>query len=194
MTGGARSIAYAAVMAVSMVGCRQKKLDDFGAVPAFSMTDQSSKPVTNASFLGTPWAAAFVLTRCPMACPRVTRAMKGVQDDAKHRGVSLRLVSFSVDPDNDTPEVLRQYAQNYGADLTTWSFLTGDADRVRTTAEKGFKIAVEGTSDPSRADFGINHGTQLVLVDSVGHIRGYYATDDEKTLRDVVSDAASLAK
>jgi cytochrome oxidase Cu insertion factor (SCO1/SenC/PrrC family) len=193
MTGSARWFPFVVVAAMVVVGCNRVKLDDFGAVPAFSLTDQSSKPVTNATFAGTPWAAAFVFTRCPMACPRVTRAMLGAQMDAKRRGIALRFVSFSIDPENDTPEVLLQYAKNYGADLASWSFLTGDAALVRTTAEKGFKIAVEGTSDPSRADFGINHGTQLVLVDGKGHIRGYYATDDPKALEQVVSDAAMLA-
>lgn len=182
------------VVALGACACRGAKLDDYGAVPAFSMTDQGSKPVTNESFRGSPWAAAFVFTRCPMACPRVTNAMRGVQEDAKRRNVPLRFVSFTVDPEFDTPEVLRKYAESYRADLSSWSFLTGDASTIRRTAEQGFKIAVEGTSDPSRADFGINHGTALVLVDGALHIRGYYATDDAIALEKLVTDAASLAR
>lgn len=182
-----------ATASLALQGCRSNgKLDDFGPVPRFALTDQSGAPFTSDSVKGKTWAAAFVFTRCPMACPKVTRSMRRVQEDAARRKVALRLVSFSVDPENDTPEVLRGYAAQYGADLSTWSFVTGDATLVRTTAEQGFKIAVEGTADPKRADFGITHGTQLVLVDPALHIRGYYSSDDEAALGKLVTDAGRL--
>jgi protein SCO1/2 len=175
-------------------GCKSgKDLPDLGGVPAFAMTDQSGKPFTNETVRGKTWAAAFVFTRCPSICPRVTRVMRELQVQAKDAKVDLRLVSFSVDPDNDTPEVLRRYATEYGADLATWSFVTGDSKTVRETAEKGFKIAVDGTADPSKADLGITHGTQLVLVDPHMRIRGYYATADEQARKDLVDDARGLA-
>jgi protein SCO1/2 len=98
-----------------------------------------------------------------------------------------------VDPDNDTPEILKRYATEYGADLTTWSFVTGDSRAVKETAEKGFKIAVEGSPDPSKADFGLTHGTQLVLVDPEMRIRGYYTTADEQARQNLVNDARGLA-
>jgi protein SCO1/2 len=174
-------------------GCRgTKPLPELSQVPAFVLTDQAGNPFTTGSMRGGVWGAAFIFTRCPSACPRVTKAMRGVQLDAKQRGVPLRLVSFSVDPDNDTPEVLRHYAAEYGADTSTWAFVTGDAAAIRKTAEHGFKVAAEGTADPSKADFGIMHGTQLVLVDPAGKIRGYYATNDEQALRRIVDDAATL--
>ena len=177
-----------------VLGChRTKPLPELSAVPSFVLTDQAGKSFTSDSMRGAVWGAAFIFTRCPSACPRVTKAMRGVQLDAKHRGVPLRLASFSVDPDNDTPEVLRHYAAEYGADTSTWTFVTGDAAALRKTAEQGFKIAAEGTADPSKADFGIMHGTQLVLVDDAGKIRGYYATNDEQALRQIVTDAATLS-
>jgi protein SCO1/2 len=176
-----------------VLGChRTSALPELGAVPQFALTDQAGKSFTSDSMRGAVWAAAFIFTRCPSACPRVTKAMRGVQLDAKSRGVPLRLVSFSVDPDNDTPEVLTRYASQYGADTSTWMFVTGDATALRKTAEQGFKIAAEGTADPAKPDFGIIHGTQLVLVDQAGKIRGYYATDDEQALRKIVTDATTL--
>jgi len=175
-------------------GCKSgKDLPDLGGVPPFSMVDQAGKPFTNETVRGKAWVAAFVFTRCPSICPRVTKVMREVQVQAKGANVDLRLVSFSVDPDNDTPEVLRRYATEYGADLGTWSFVTGDSRAVRETAEKGFKIAVEGTADPSKTDFGITHGTQLVLVDPDLRIRGYYTTADEQARQNLVSDARGLA-
>jgi protein SCO1/2 len=188
-------LAVLAVAATLMAGCRAgKTLPELGEVPRFSMTDQDGKPFTNDTVRGKVWAAAFVFTRCPTACPRVTSRMRREQEEAKTRGVDLRLVSISIDPDNDTPEVLRRYAAQFGADLSTWSFVTGDAKTVQATAEQGFKIAVEGSADPSRPDFGLTHGTQLVLVDRGGKIRGYYATSEEQPMKDLLDDAARLGR
>lgn len=184
-------VGFASILLMS--GCRaDRDLPELGAVPEFAMVDQSGKPFTNDTVRGKTWAAAFVFTRCPSACPRVTRVMRQIQTQAAARRVDLRLVSFSIDPDNDTPEVLRRYAADYGADLATWSFVTGDAKAIQATAEHGFKIAVEGTADPAKADFGITHGTQLVLVDPKLKIRGYYATNDDQAMKAVVDDAKSL--
>jgi protein SCO1/2 len=192
-----RSVTTTLVVSWLVLGaaaCRRQALPELGRVPVFSMTDQAGKPVSDASLRGSVWAAAFIFTRCPSACPRVTTAMRGIQLDARSQGVPLRLVSFSVDPDNDTPLVLTKYAAQYGADLATWSFLTGDANAIRTTAEQGFKVAVEGKADPSGADFGLTHGTQLVLVDPSLAIRGYYSSSDDAALKRLVHDAARLVK
>jgi protein SCO1/2 len=186
-------VLWLACAALTGCGTRSKALPVLGEVPHFEMTDQSGRAVTNDSLRGKVWAAAFVFTRCPAACPRVTRMMRAAQLDAARRGVPLHLVSFSVDPDNDTPDVLRRFAEQYGADLASWSFLTGDAALVKATAEKGFKIAAEGTADPGKADFGIAHGTQLVLVDGAQKIRGYYSTSEEGALGALVTDAARLS-
>ena len=176
------------------IGCRRAQaLPEFGKVPAFSLTDQDGRPFTNAALAGKVWVAAFVFTRCPMACPKVTKAMKGVLADARREEVPLHFVSFSIDPENDTPEVLRKYARDYGIDTSGWTFVTGDPTAIRTTAERGFKIAVDGTADPSKADFGITHGTQLVLVDKVGSIRGFYGSSDDDSLKKMVPDAGRLA-
>ncbi|HEX4476994.1 MAG TPA: SCO family protein [Polyangiaceae bacterium] len=179
--------------ALFATGChKDTALPVLADVPKFAMTDQSGKAFTNDTLRGKVWAAAFVFTRCPSACPRVTKSMRGVQKDAAARGVALHLVSFSIDPDNDTPEVLRAYATEYQADTKTWSFVTGDADGVRKVAEQGFKIAVDGTADPQKPSFGIAHGTELVLVDQNEKIRGFYASADPQALTSLIDDAARL--
>jgi len=188
------SLCLLAALAVLAAGCRQAQaLPDLGKIPSFSLTDQDNHPFTNSTLAGKAWVAAFVFTRCPMACPKVTRAMKDVLADAQRQQVPLHLVSFSIDPDNDTPEVLRKYARDYGVDTSRWTFVTGNPKAIATTAERGFKIAVEGTADPSKADFGITHGTQLVLVDKEGSIRGFYGSGDAEALKKMVSDAGRLA-
>ena len=208
MTGARRGLRWARVAvlratfvvavpfaaSVASVGCRaHADLPTYGTVPAFALTDQAGKPFTRDSLKGTPWVAAFVFTRCPTACPRVTRTMRQLQLEAAQRNARFRLVSFSVDPDFDTPAVLRRYADEYQADLGSWSFVTGNADVIQKTAEQGLKIAAEGRADPTKANFGINHGTQLVLVDGQGNIRGYYASNDQEALARLLDDAARLA-
>ena len=184
----------AALASVMLTACHSKPdLPSFGVVPDFALTDQDGKPFTRQTVKGATWVAAFVFTRCPSACPRVTRAMRDFQVKAGQRNAKVRLVSFSVDPDFDTPEVLRRYATEYGVDLATWSFVTGNADTIKRTAEQGLKIAAQGTADPTKADFGITHGTQLVLVDGQGTIRGYYASNDDAALARLLDDAARLA-
>jgi protein SCO1/2 len=159
----------------------------------FALTDQAGEARSQDDFKGQVWAASFIFTRCPTACPLMMKAMRGVQTKASERGTDLRLVSFSVDPDNDTPPVLRAYAEKYEADLSRWTLLTGSYDEVKRTSVEGFKLALEGTADPSKADFGILHSSYLVLVDRDLQIRGYYSTQEPGRLDQLIEDAKRLS-
>jgi protein SCO1 len=175
-------------------GCRRaSELPGLGNVGTFNLIDQSGRPISAESMRGRVWAAAFFFTRCPTVCPRITRRMRDLQQAAAKDGVKLQLVSFSVDPDNDTPEVLTAYAKQYGADLSTWRFLTGDLEVVRKTSEQGFKLALDGKATPGVEDFGLFHGSHLVLVDGTGQIRGYYRTDEDSQMAQLLRDAALLS-
>lgn len=197
-----RAFVAGVLLACSVSGCRREAderndqagqaLGVLGQTPEFSLVDQAGKPVTRQSFQGKVWAAAFMFTRCPTICPAITRRMKSVQERAKGKGVPLELVSFSVDPDNDTPEVLAKYAAQYGASLDTWHFLTGPFDAMAKTAEQGFKIAVERRPGDEESG-GIIHGSHLVLVDKSGAIRGYYRTTEDAAIDQLLGDAAQLA-
>jgi protein SCO1/2 len=161
---------------------REPPLPVLGRVPAFALKDQQGRPVGSAELRGKPWVAAFMFTRCPTICPRITRRMRELQIDARARGVPLRLVSFSVDPENDTPEVLRAYAERFGVDQASWSFLTGKLEVVQKTAIDGFKMALENS--PGAEPESILHGSHLVLVDSKLDLRGYYRSESpEETAR-----------
>jgi protein SCO1 len=175
------------------VGCRRAAPPLLGSVGSFNLTDQAGRPVNAESLRGQVWAAAFFFTRCPTVCPRITRRMRDLQQAAAKEAVKLQLVSFSVDPDNDTPDVLTAYAKQYGADLGTWRFLTGDLEVVRKTSEQGFKLALDGKPTPGAADFGLFHGSHLVLVDGAGQIRGYYRTSEDSQMAQLLRDAASLS-
>src|SRR5206468_444910 len=117
----------------------------------------------------------FIFTKCAGTCPTMSHEMAGLASDASLKDV--RFVSISVDPDNDTPAVLRDYAKKYGADAARWTFLTGTRDAVRTLAKTGFKLPVEEQKD---AAMPILHSSDFVLLDREGRIRGAFdGTTDE---------------
>jgi protein SCO1/2 len=198
---GARSRAGHAALALWFalslllgVGCRRQSepLPKLGQVGAFSLLDQDGKALGSDSLRGKVWVAAFFFSHCPTICPRITRRMRALQVEATEHAVPVQLVSFSVDPENDTPPVLRAYAKKYDADLRNWSFLTGDLQVVKTTVVDGFKLALDGKPDPSAENGGIIHGAYLVLVDRELAIRGYYRTDDEDDMKKILVDAGRI--
>jgi len=175
-------------------GCKKQvePLPTLGQVGAFSLLDQNARAVSAETLRGKVWVAAFFFTRCPTICPRITRRMKALQVAAAHKSQALALVSFSVDPENDTPPVLLAYAQRFEADAQTWSFLTGDLQLIKRTVVDGFKLALDGKADSSAENGGIIHGSHLVLVDRTLAIRGYYRSDDDDEMRRILDDAARL--
>jgi protein SCO1 len=186
--------ALVAGLLVLGVGCQHSSepLPSLGQVGAFSLMDEQARAVSAETLRGKVWVAAFFFTRCPTICPRITRRMRALQLATSGSQPALSLVSFSVDPENDTPPVLLAYAKNYGADLQTWSFLTGDLSVVKRTVVDGFKLALDGKPDPNAENGGIIHGSHLVLVDRALAIRGYYRTDDEDDMKRLVDDAKRL--
>ena len=157
-----------------------------GAVPEFSLTEASGSALRRTDLLGKVWIASFIFTRCGEACPLMMQHEARLQPDLPLRD-DLRLVSFSVDPDYDTPKVLGEYARTFGADRSRWFFLTGNKQQLYQLASSGFHLAAQ-PADPAK-DMPILHSTKLVLVDRHGAIRGYYDSSDpaetQKLIRDV---------
>lgn len=195
VTDWTRGVALAAmIFATALAGCQKKTeaLPQLGRVGDFSLVDQQGGAVSAQSLRGKVWIAAFFFTRCPTICPRITRRLRALQVAARGNAQPPLLISFSVDPDNDTPAVLLEYAKHYDADLRSWSFLTGDLEVVERTVVDGFKLALDGKADPGAENGGIIHGSHLVLVDRELAIRGYYRTDDEEEMKRLLEDAGRL--
>lgn len=165
-----------------------------GQVPEFSLTSHTGASFGSEELGGKPYLAAFMFTRCPSVCPRLTERMAEVADRVKADGRTLEFVSISVDPEHDTPPVLTEFAKKHGALRPNWTLLTGDSDAIRTTAESGFKIGVTGAYDASKPDMGITHGSHLILVDARGRIRGFYRSFDDDTVAQVVGGLQRLTK
>ncbi|HSC85768.1 MAG TPA: SCO family protein [Polyangiaceae bacterium] len=185
------ALALLALGAPGLAGCkRSEPLPDLGEISQLDLLDQDGKPFSAASLRGRPHLAAFFFTRCPSICPRLTARMKEVR--ARTDARELTLVGISVDPENDTPEVLRAYAQKYGIDTHSWSLLTGPYRAIADVAENGFRIGLAGQADASKPDFGITHGSHLILLDARGHIRGYYRSFDDDVVDRLVADLPRL--
>jgi len=140
----------------------------------FSLTERSGQTVRRADLLGKTWVAAFIFTRCAGPCHQVSGTMAHLQHDlAGTRGVVL--VSFTVDPEFDRPEVLRAYADRFKADPHDWLFLTGKQDEIHRLIVDSFHLGVQKNSGPGvEPGFAVEHSTKLALVDPAGQIRAYF--------------------
>ncbi len=154
-----------------------------GEVPAFTLVDQAGETFTREDMLATEktWVVGFVFTSCPSTCPAVSRAMLMFQEQIERSKLSdhVGLITVTVDPATDTPEVLAAYANELGADLDNWRFLTGDKAAIESFVVEGFKLAVGEREEKSPGVYDIAHSTKLALVDRFGNIRGYYSIDDD---------------
>lgn len=152
----------------------------YGEVPPFELVDQSGEVFSSKSLEGKVWVAGFIFTRCPTICPVLTALMREIETKSSELGTDFRLVSFSVDPSYDTPEVLSAYAGTHKANLARWSFLTGEPGAVEKTVVQGLKISMGRSSvDDDIVDVdAVFHGTKALLIDQKMQIRGYYSLDD----------------
>jgi protein SCO1 len=174
-------------------------LASYGHVPTFQLVDQRGAAFTDSAMLGNVSVVDFIFTRCAASCPRLTARMAELQARLPREGSHARLVSFSVDPENDTPAVLADYAAHAGADPTRWWFVTGPVDSVKAVVVTGFKVALEklpsgGKPGNGANEYDVTHGDWFVLVDPRGDLRGYYTTDDSKDVDRLVRDALRLER
>jgi protein SCO1/2 len=157
-----------------------------GELPSFALTNQYNKPFGTEQLKGTPFVVDFIFTSCKLACPKLTSEMAKVQHRTRNLGEQFKIVSISVDPKNDTPEALAEYAQEFGAHPARWFFLTGNEEQIVKLVNDGFKIGM----GPDEI-FGKFHGEKFVLVDAKGQVRGYYDAD-EAGEEELVRDAGLL--
>jgi len=176
-------------------------LGHFGQVPDFSLIERSGRNLGLADLQGKVWIANFIYTHCSDSCPLQSARMAELQKDLSEEkepvlslSKDVRLVSISVDPERDTPEVLSEYAKRYGADPSRWFFLTGEKEAIYHLAQGGFHLsAVEVPSEEQDASGATYiHSSRFVLVDRQGQIRGYYHSTDSEALRRLLRDVRTL--
>ena len=150
-------------------------LGDYGPAPSFALTDAQGRPASSADLQGRIWVADFIFTRCAGQCPMMSGRMQALQE-AFVGHPDVQLVSFTVDPGHDRPDVLAAYAEQYAARQGRWRFLTGEPAAMERLAHDGFRLAF--AAEPGSVSEPITHSARLVLVDQAGRIRGYFDTAD----------------
>ncbi|MFQ5600661.1 MAG: SCO family protein [Candidatus Krumholzibacteriia bacterium] len=168
-------------------------LADYGAVPDFEFVSQAGDTVRLDDLRGQVWIGDFIFTHCASSCPMMQAQLERIAA-ALGPDAPVRLVSFSVDPERDTPARLAEYAVAYGADPRRWLFLTGDKQQMRRLVREGFHLAVQDASpeDIAQGAEAVLHSTRFVLVDAQGTIRGYYNGLDEEAVEQLGRDLQRL--
>ena len=148
-------------------------LNQYGSVPDFTLTERNGSSVDLSRLRGKIWIADFIYTTCTDTCPLQTAMMAKLQQEYAGKP-AVQFVSFTVDPERDTQQMLARYADKHQADSSRWYFLTGPRDQIIRLIQQGFHLAV--ATAPMEADQGgmIPHSPRFVLVDKDARIRGYY--------------------
>ncbi|MED4271204.1 SCO family protein [Geobacillus stearothermophilus] len=141
-------------------------------VEDFTFVDQSGQPFGLRDLKGKVWVADFIFTNCETVCPPMTAHMAKLKEKAEEKGLDVEFVSFSVDPEVDTPEKLAAYAKQFTNDLANWHFLTGyRPTEISELAQKSFKTMVQKPANDDQ----VVHGTSFYLVGPDGKVVQTYS-------------------
>jgi len=143
------------------------KLVTIAKVPTFEFTNQDRKLISNSFYDGKVYVVEFFFTTCPTICPKMTKSMLEIQNEF-YPNVDFGIASFSINPNHDTPQILKEYAKSHGATMKNWNFLTGSQDKIYELANTGFTLYA---GVDSNAEGGFEHSGMFALVDKQGNIR-----------------------
>ncbi|WP_031308486.1 MULTISPECIES: SCO family protein [Bacillaceae] len=181
-----------AAVIIFAAGCGNSGLKDAKNYPIedFTFTNQDGESISKADLEGKVWMASFIFTNCADVCPPMTANMSKLQDMIKEEGLKdVEIVSFSVDPAVDNPEVLKEYGKKFNVDFKNWSFLTGyTQEEIEKFALENFKTLVK---KPETGDQVI-HGTDFYLVDQNGDMRKNYTGLKEVPFEQIIEDIKAL--
>ncbi|MGH8047529.1 MAG: SCO family protein [Chthoniobacterales bacterium] len=159
-------------------------------VPDFSFTTETGATITKKSLLGKIWIADFIFTRCAGPCPLMTEKMRQIQTASRNldRG-NIQLLSVTVDPTYDTPEVLARYGGKIGSNPDHWSFATGEPEKIEQFITKGMLLGLSKDGEGMPV-----HAQKFVVVDREGYVRAYHDLGDAAVLQDVIADIDKLSR
>ena len=189
-----KTLLLALLFGLILSGCTKRKAEDvpvLNALPEFTLVDQNEEAFTRDTMKGDIWVSAFVFTHCRSTCPRLTAHMKGLQ--ARLSDVpNANFVSVSVDPRNDTPEVIKAYMTKNELDERNWRFVTGEEDAIRSVVVEGFRVPMGDEESVAEGGDDIMHSNSFVLVDPEARVRGYYRANNDG-IADLERDLRAIA-
>jgi protein SCO1/2 len=184
-------ILCAIFLAVTQIGCQKTPLPDLGKVQAFSLISEKGTPFSSEQLKEKIWVASFFFSRCKTICPKLLGSLQDLHEQAADRGIPLEIVTITVDPEHDTPEVLQTKAKEYRTQKTPWHFLTGSPDTIRDVIVNGFKTHMGEKEILENGILEIGHGSKLILLDGQGIVRGFYSANKEEQ-EELLTDAEKL--
>lgn len=164
-------------------------LDKIAPVPPFSFTDQYGRTVTNEDLKGKVWVADFIFTRCAGPCPVMTGHMGDLNRALGSSAKDVELVSITVDPEYDTPEVLKKYGTRAGATEQRWKFLTGPKAKITEVITKGMLLPLGQESDGTPM-----HSVRFLVIDRNGWIRRLQDGTDPALVQKLLMDIRELLR
>jgi protein SCO1/2 len=189
VTASSRLSLASLVLLATAAACRAPEpLPVLAELPPFALVERSGAALDKAALAGRPAIVDFIFTRCPASCPRLTARMKELEKRLPERS-TVRLLSITVDPEHDRPEVLTRYADGWQAG-PRWLFATGERAAIWELVRKGFLLAVEETPEDTTSP--ILHSNRFALVDGQGRLRATYLAFDEDALDRVLADLARV--
>ncbi|MEI8382294.1 MAG: SCO family protein [Planctomycetota bacterium] len=166
---------------------------DKDGIADFEFEDSEGNKISRKNLLGKPWIVCFVFTHCAATCPRVTLSMRELQDQLKKS--DFRMVTMTVDPIRDTPEVLREYGKSRGANFKKWSFVTGDQREIYRLIHGSFKMPVQELEEPKKVyGFEFIHSNNIMLVDETGVVKGKFDATKPTAMAELRRTIQKLAK
>lgn len=175
-----------------LAGCGKKEIENAVNWPIkdFTATSQENKPVSLKDLKGKVWISDFIFTSCADVCPPMTANLAKLQKKVKDEGLkNVEFVSFSVDPAVDTPEALKNYANQFGADFNNWTLLTGYSQEfIEQFALKNYKALVKKPEEGNQ----VIHGTSFYLVDQNGNIKKSFNGFKNVPYEEIISDIKLL--
>ncbi|MCY7754826.1 SCO family protein [Bacillus haynesii] len=184
-------IFLAGILTVFLSSCGTSKIENplNYDVQSFSFQNQDGKAVSLESLKGQVWVADFIFTNCKTICPPMTSHMAELQKQMEEENLQARIVSFSVDPENDTPEKLKKFADNYPLSFQNWDFLTGySQEEIEKFALKSFKSIVKKPEDEDQ----VIHQSSFYLVDQNGKVVKDYDGAKNTPYDEIIADIKTL--
>lgn len=187
----------ACALSALLVACQvpPEELSMYGTLPPWRFETEQGRPIADSDLKGTPYVANFLFTSCPSSCPplaQATAVLQGKMATWRQTG-GPRILSFSVDPVTDTPEVLRTFARKYGADPKIWSFARADYAATEALVTRGFLQPLLRRDRPPGSPLAAvsehptpidtAHSLRFVLVDGAGRMRALYDKDEDSLER-----------
>ncbi|MBI2601632.1 MAG: SCO family protein [Deltaproteobacteria bacterium] len=164
-------------------GIQPVELGEHGKISSLSLVNQKGEPFNLENMRDKILVINFFFTSCQGPCPIMSQKMAELQESFVNAS-EVNLISITVDPDTDSPEVLLQYAENYHALPDKWSFLTGDEANIVAFAQDQLKVGMGEHADL--------HSTKLILIDQKMTIRGYYDSHNDKDMTKLKKDVQRL--